>query len=265
MFLENRPEHALITIYGDTSSQDISRAVTLYLPERDIRILSPTDEETLVQASQNSVVIFVGISGADDPNLRIARKLQDHRLVVADIIAFCTDSHDLTAMQVMGHGFDGCITLEDTSLVEFKKYIAAKINKGARRLSGLIQEEEFRRLNDALSIAPISMIIFDADKRAVFVSDHYYRAYPKSAPRLIRGLRVYDAFEMMVREEGLEPNDERYEQIKQFWYNLDGKIEFTLDNGVSYRLKAIQLPSNRGTVIIGQNITEYMRGNKGKK
>ncbi|NJS15570.1 MAG: hypothetical protein HC788_14455, partial [Sphingopyxis sp.] len=65
---------------------------------------------------------------------------------------------------------DACVTLEDTKAIEFKKFLSHKISRGAERLSSLIKEEEFRRFNDALSISPTSMIIFDADKRAVFVS-----------------------------------------------------------------------------------------------
>jgi hypothetical protein len=255
LFSSGRPEHALIAIYGDNAEQAISRAISLYLPDRDIRILTPTDKETLEQAARNSVLVFVGIHGPDDPSLLLGRSLQDNRLVVADVIGFYTGESPIEPMQILGKGFDGFVRIQDTKALEFKRFLATKIARGARRLDGLIQEEEYRRLSDALSVAPVSMIIFDADKRAVFVSDHYFRAYPKIAPRLIRGLRVYDAFEMMAKEEGLTSDDARYEEIRQFWHNLDGGVEFTLDDGITYKLKAIQLPSNRGTIIIGQNIT----------
>ena len=165
-------------------------------------------------------------------------------------------------MKVMGQGFDACVSKEDTHFIEFKQYLSSKISTGAMRLSGMIKEEEFRRLNDALSISPTSMIIFDADKRAVFVSDHYFRAYPKSAPRLIRGLRVYDAFDMMITEEGISTEDPRYEPIRHFWYNLAGSVEFTLDDGTTYRMKAFHLPSGRGTVVTGQNVSAYQFKNR---
>ena len=102
------------------------------------------------------------------------------------------------------------------------------------------------------------MIIFDVDKRAVFISDHYFRAYPRIAGRLVRGLSVYDAFDMMAREEGLQQEDPLYEKLQRFWYNLNDSIEFRLETGVSYRLKAVQLPSRRGTVLMGQNISGYV-------
>lgn len=259
MFSPNKTQHALITIYGDNEARNVNKTISLFSPDREIKILEPTDEDMLENAAANSVLVFIGLNGPDDPALRLGRKLQDNRMVVADIMAYDLSAEGIPYMEVLGKGFDNLIKPESTETLEFKKFLSSKIAKGIRRLEGLILEEEYRRLNDALSIVPVSMIIFDNEKRAVFVSDHYYRAYPKIAPRLIRGLRVYDAFEMMAQEEGLTSDDPRYERIRQFWLNLDGKIEFTLDDGVSYRLKAIKLPGNRGTIITGQNITNYKK------
>lgn len=258
MHFSNRPDHALITVYGDTLKRNIEKAVTLYQPDRDIRVLAPETPETLESAAKNSVLIFVGLRGMDDPAVALGRPLQSNQMIPGEIVAVYLGEGEKPRMEIMERGFDGCITLEDMKHPGFKKYLSYKIGKGVRRLDGLIQEEEYARLSDALSIAPVSMIIFDNDKKAVFVSDHYFRAYPRIAPRLIRGLRVYDAFEMMAKEEGLMHDDERYENIQRFWHNLDGGVEFTLDNGMSYRLKAIPLPNNRGTVVIGQNMTNFI-------
>ena len=259
MFLNSRPDHALITVYGDNEQGEIARAISVFLPDRDIKLLAPDDSETLIQAAQNSVLTFIGLEGAEDLNIKLARKLKEHRMIVSDVIAFCLfDTHTVRPIQIMAQGFDACIAREDAKMIDFKMFLAAKIVTGAQRLSGLIREEEYRRLNDALSIAPISMIIFDADKRAVFVSDHYFRASSKIAPRLSRGLRVYDAFDMMIAEEAIGPDDPRYEKIRQFWYNLDGSVEFTLDDGTTYRMRAFQLPSGRGTVVTGQNMSGYL-------
>lgn len=254
-----RNENALIAVYGDNEEQKINRAISLYLPDRDIRILTPEDAGTLTEAARNSVLVVIGIRDKFDKNVKLARILQEDPFVVADIIAYCYDGVNIDRMDLLGKHFDICVSSDEVQQLEFKKFLAHKITKGSKRLEGLIQEEEYRRLSDALSVAPVSIIIFDADKRAVFVSDHYFRAYPKIAPRLIRGLRVYDAFDMMALEEGIEPESDLYHRLKKFWYNLDGSINFTLEDRVSYRLKAITLPSNRGTVVIGQNITEHLQ------
>ena len=102
-------------------------------------------------------------------------------------------------------------------------------------------------------------MVFDEEKRIVFVSDHYFRVYPKSAPRLIRGMNVFDAFDMMSKEEEIEIGGPLFLRLKAFWHHLDGEIEFTLDNGVSYRLTAVRLPNQSGTIVTGQNISPYVR------
>jgi hypothetical protein len=256
MFLLNKTDHALVTVYGDGMADSLSALINGYIADRDLRILTPKDPKTLEQAAQNSVLTFIGIKKADDPELRLAKTLKENRLIVCDLVAYCEDNASLNAINVLGMGFDLCVTPADVQAPDFKKILIQKIANGTRRLSGLILEEEYRRVCDALSSAPASMIIFDADKRAVFISDHYFRAYPRIAPRLVRGLSVFDAFDMMAKEEGLSPEDPLYERLQKFWYNLEDSIEFTIQD-TSYRLKAVQLPNRRGTVLMAQNVTGY--------
>lgn len=255
-------EHALITIYGDNAAGDLSRALSLYMPDRDIKVLAPEDKETLETAAQNSVLVIIALSSPTDPNLNLGRIIQDNSTISADVVAFYLEEDSPNAIEILARGFDSYLCLKDADCIEFKQYLATQITKGARRLERQIKEDQYKRLSDALSIAPVSIIVFDTDKKAVFVSDHYFRAYPKIAARLIRGLRVYDAFQMMAEEEGLYPDDERYERIQKFWYNLDGRVEFTLDDGRSYRLKAERLHGDQGTIVTGQNVTGYVKKSK---
>lgn len=245
-----------MTVYGDTAAQEIARIISGYIPDKDLRILTPKDPQMLEQAAQNSVLTFLGLHGPDDPHIALIRNLKENRLVVCDVIAFCHNDKDIHPVKMLGKGFDLCISASETAIPEFKNLLLQKITSGSRRLSGLILEEEYRRVCDALSNAPASMMIFDADKRAVFISDHYFRAYPRIASRLVRGLSVYDAFAMMAKEEGLTPEDPLYEKLQQYWYSLNGSLEFTIKD-VSYRLKAVQLPNRRGTVLMAQNISGY--------
>jgi hypothetical protein len=256
VFLLNKTEHALITVYGDSPDQAIAGLITGYIPDKDLRILTPKDAHTLEQAAQNSVLVFIAINKADDPNLGLARILKENRLVACDVIALCSDEPGLHPVQILGKGFDLCITHADARVPDFKKFLMQKIINGGKRLSNLILEEEYRRLCDALATAPASVIIFDSDKRLVFISDHYFRAYPRTAPRLVRGLSVYDTFDLMSKEEQLEIDDPLFERLQKYWYNLEGSIEFTV-KGTAYRLKASQLPNRRGTVVMAQNITGY--------
>src|ERR1700754_1228905 len=102
MFLLNKTEHALVTIYGDEAAQALSSLINASIPDRDLRILSPKDHKTLEQAAQNSVLTFICIGKADDPNLRLARALKEHRLIVCDLVAYCADDAGLSAMQILG-------------------------------------------------------------------------------------------------------------------------------------------------------------------
>lgn len=261
MTLHETAGYGLITVYGPGNEKKVAKALETALNDRDVRIMTPGDEKTLMQAAANSMAIFIALERPDDGKARLARRLQENRMVHGDIIAFglFQPQPDFCLVDLLGQGFDGVLTPADTAHIGFRKYLQQLLARGARRLSTQILDEEYRRICDALSNAPSSMIVFDADKRAVFVSDHYFRAYPKIAPRLIRGLSVYDAFEMMMREEGLPRNDQRFAELQAFWHNLEGSIEFALETGISYRLKAVKLPNNRGTVVTGQNISDYQR------
>lgn len=256
MFLLDKIEHALVTVYGDNPARDIAAMIARHIPDKDLRILTPGSPETLEQAARNSALTFIGFQSAKDPNLHLVLPLRETRMVACDIVAYALGDFEFEPMAIMGLGFDNCLTAADSRMPGFQKFLLHKIATGSRRLSGLILEEEYRRVCDALSSAPASMMIFDADKRTVFISDHYFRAYPKIASRLVRGLSVYDVFDMMAREEGLGPEDEVYEKTQRFWYNLEGSVEFQL-KGVFYRVKAVQLPNRRGTVVMAQNISGY--------
>ena len=257
MFLLNKTDHALITVYHDNPDQTIARLLSGAVPARDLRILTPGTPEVLLQAAQNSVLTIIGGKNPLDPALQVVRTLRENRLIVCDIMACLLEpEHASDNIKVLGLGYDACFLPTEARHPDFQKFMLHKINIGTRRLSGLILEEEYRRVCDALSSAPASIMIFDSDKRTVFISDHYFRAYPKIASRLVRGLSVYDAFDMMAREEGLTPEDDIYEKLQRFWYNLEGSVEFQLKE-IFYRLKAVQLPSRRGTVVMAQNISGY--------
>ena len=255
-------DHHLITIYGDTDQGRVNTLVSAITPEKDIRILAPKEEEILFQAAQNSSLIIVVLQNGQDPAVRLAKTLKDDRMVVSDVIAVVIDGNGLDVYEVMAKGFDLCMPFDECTELSFKSIIKQRLLQGGDRLSRIIVEEEYRRFSDALSCAPTSVMVFDQDKRIVFISEHYYRAYPQSARLLKRGLSVFDAFEMMSKEEAIDPKDPLFEKLKQFWYSLSGDLEFTLDTGVSYRIKATTLPHERGTIVTAQNITEYVRQNK---
>lgn len=253
--------HHMLTIYNDPADQSFSEMISEILPEKDMRILLPKDESALLQAAQNSSLVIIILQNEKDYDVNLAKRLKDDRMVVADILAVMQSEDREALFSILSKGYDGSFTISQCEDPLFKKILKRRMAQGSKRLAGFILEEEYRRFSDALSCAPTSVMVFDREKRIVFVSEHYYRAYPVSAPRLIRGISVYEAFEMMSKEEKISENDPRYDEIRSFWYNLSGDVEFTLDNGISYRLKATMLPNDRGTIVTAQNITEYVKKN----
>lgn len=252
-------DHHLITVYGDWDDEIVQKTVSRLIPEKDTRILCPTDEEALAQAARNSSLILVCVDDAAHKNARLARFLKEERTVFADVIAILRKGSIEDVMKMQAKRFSVCVPLDLVDSHDFEKTIKNRLKEGGKRLSSMLVEEEFRQFSEALSNAPISIIVFDQDKRIVFVSEHYYRAYPKSAQRLIRGLSVFEAFEMMSSEEELLSNDpEDLETLKRFWYSLSGDVEFTLKNQQSYHIRAVPLSSGRGTIVTTHNITPYV-------
>ncbi len=256
MIFSEDTKHALVTVYGDSPDKDIEKSILAHVTGRDIKLLTPGNFETLDQAAQNSALIFIGISSVQDTNIKLANRLKALEKVAADIIAFRLKDFEMSPVQIMKAGFRASITQEGVHNPAFKEVLEHMVSAGMKKIQDALLQEEHQRVCDALSLAPSSMIVFNAEKRAVFVSDHYFRSYPRIAARLVRGLSVYDTFEFMMKEDGIAHDDLRFDSIQKFWYTLEGQVEYTLDDGSSYRLRAVQLTHKRGTVVIGENISE---------
>ncbi len=250
-------EHRHVTIYADQNCDMWVQKFRTLLNDKDYKLIAPTDINTLLQASRNSALVIICLDGLLPESQDYALKLQEDRQVCCDIVGIKDTSEGLNNSLYL-KGYDMFFSPEDFHDNDLKKLIMRRIGIGSMRIAQMINEEEHRRFIDALSCAPASVMVFDADKRIVFVSEHYFRAYPKSAPRLCRGLSVYDAFDMMSREEGLSQDNEIFKKVKAFWHNLNGQIEFTLDTGVSYRLTAVQLSNQRGTILTAVNISDLV-------
>ena len=40
MFLLNKMEHALVTVFGDSADRDIAKLITRYIPDKELKILA---------------------------------------------------------------------------------------------------------------------------------------------------------------------------------------------------------------------------------
>jgi PAS domain-containing protein len=252
-------EHANITVFENPDAPVLSKRLKEILNDQSYKILLPPSFDVLKEAAQNSGLVLIDLDSLGSENLNIAHKLREDRLIVCDIGAIASEeSHDLLKNNLYLQSFDFFFSLDAFNDNEIKKIITRRLDLGSERLRKLIQDEEYRRFKEALSCAPTSVMVFDGEKRIVFVSEHYFRVYPKSAPRLCRGLSVIDAFEMMSKEEKVDQKSELYQRLREFWYTLNGEIEFSLDTGVSYRLTATPLSNHNGTIVTAVNISNYI-------
>lgn len=256
-----KEEHILISFYNPGGHDELVKKLSQRLLGTSIRILTPNDNYTLEQAAQNSALIIMPLSQEEDPVIELCAKLRKNRLISADIIALDQYHPDNNGefLDVIAMGFDDCISVKRLDHPHFKDYLTSKIHKGADRLKQVVRDEEHRRLRLALSSATVSIVVLDNERRVVFISDHYHRAYPDKAHSFLRGMSIYALFDLIAEEEGIEAGSETYLEIRDFIHKVQDSLEIELGSGTIYRLRGVHLPGQRGFVITGQNITDYIK------
>ena len=162
----------------------------------------------------------------------------------------------------MAEGYDGVFNNEFIEFPVFRKLLEQRINKGIISLRNRQQQEEYKKFKSALSASPDAFIVLDEDKKLFFVSEHYKKAYPKNRDKLVRGLDINAAYDILSAEQHVFPGDPRYETMKQFWLNPVGSIEFSTSDGRTWRLTAQPLSDGQGTIVTTTDITSYLQQKK---
>ncbi len=203
MHLFQLVSNALVTIFSSDNKNTLPNIAAI-LKKYQVRTLMPPDLDTLTQASENSALIIICIYDNDkiEQVYDYVRVLKNNKNIVADIVSIdcrtSNESYKNCKISLVGEGYDDSLDMDDMHNKAFENYLLQRIVRGRARIKQKIQEEEFKRFRDALAVSPVSMLIFDAEKRLVFASDHYLRAYPILASKFVKGLRSYDAFELMI-------------------------------------------------------------------
>lgn len=246
-----------VTVYGDTRAKDLTKLLYALIPGQDVRFTTPETEEALIEEAYNSAIVFVLATDPSDENIRLASKLSDLPGVVADIIAITPEQEIRRRLHMLTYDFDNIFNWEILGSDDFRSIFNHKLKKGIMRLNSRIQEDEYQTFRGFLSMSPDAFIVFDKNKRLLFVSKHYHHMYPKSAHLFVRGTPVTVVYEAATAEMGVKPDDPRYELSKGYWQNLTGQMEFTLDNGKVLRNTAAPLPDGAGTIVTTTDITLY--------
>ncbi|MDE1151269.1 MAG: PAS domain S-box protein [Micavibrio sp.] len=162
---------------------------------------------------------------------------------------------DVTVRSVVLHCRD--VTAQKETELELDKY--------RRHLEDLIvrrtreAEEANRRADTVIAASPDALIAIDEKGVITFVSQHYYAAYPASAKLLTPGVHIMEAFTLVAHEIGLAEDDPRAEEMRAWWRNPKGRMEFKMGHGTWLRLQARRMTEGNGIVISTTNITAYKR------
>lgn len=259
--LRKKPLPAVI-IYGDTGEKEISKLMFSLIPGMNVRFVTPETREALIEESYNSAIVFVVVDDASDENIQLAAELSNLPGVVADIIALTAEQQIRQRLHMLTYDFDNIFNREILQSEDFRPIFLHKLKKGIMRLNARIQEDEYRTFRALLAVSPDAFIVFDRNKRLLFVSQHYHYTYRENSHLFVRGTPVQTIFDAAIQELGVSEDDPRYDNAYKFWSTLEGRMEFELDNGKVIRNTATPLPDNEGTIVTTTDITLYKRQEK---
>ncbi len=246
-----------VTVYGDTRAGELTKLLFGLIPGLDVRFVTPESREALIEEAYHSAIVFVLVEDASDDNISLAAELSSLPGVVADVIAITPEQEIRRRLHMLTYDFDNIFNWEILNTDDFRSIFQHKLKRGVMRLNARIQEDEYRTFRGFLSVSPDAFIVFDKNKRILFVSQHYHNMYKKSSHLFIRGTPVQAVFEAAAEEMGVSPSDPRYEPARAFWSGLSGQMEFELDNGRVLRNTAAPLPDGEGTIVTTTDITLY--------
>lgn len=261
-FVLNRAPRSFIVIHGDDDARTITKIIWSLIGASDIKLENIAEKQDIIQKSSDALLTIIAINEGDSPLVRTDIEVAENPDLIGDVMGIAREADTNRRMELLGAGFDSVFNMEMIQHPDFKQILIHKLAKARVRQTNRIMQEEYRRFRAALTASSSAFIVLDHDRRIVFVSEHYKRAYPALRSTLIRGLPVMEAFELARMEQGLMEDDPRYPPIKKFWETLNGQVEFIMDNGRIWRIKAAPLSEGQGTIITTTDISELIAQQK---
>lgn len=237
----------------------LGKSVWSLLAGHEIRFILSKSREELLREAPAACLIILAAETPGDEACQIALSLAANPGITADLMCFAPNAAIEDRIKFLTYGFDYAFNHEFMKYPDFRQVILNKLQRGIARLESRAQDEEYRRFRASLSASPDALMVLDENNKVFFVSHHYKRAYPLSAHKLVRGLDIKDAFEMLSHEQGVFPSDPRYPAMKRFWEERNGTQEFHTGNGRVWRMNASKLDEGQGTIITTTDITLYMK------
>ena len=101
-----------VVVYGDDSSQNLTKLLFSLIPGQQVRFLTPTNMDELIAEAYHSAIVFVIINDTSDDNIKLAKTLSEMPGVVADIIALTPEPEIRRRLHMMTYDFDGIFNVE---------------------------------------------------------------------------------------------------------------------------------------------------------
>lgn len=247
-----------LVVHEQSEGQTLGKSLWALLAGQDVRFVLTKTADELNKEAVGAALIILSPQTAGDDVCQLAMALASDYQVTADLMGFAPDASVEERIKFLTFGFDYAFNDDFMKFSDFRQVILKKLEKGKIRLHSRAQGEEYRRFRASLAASPDAFMVLDADKKVFFVSHHYRRAYPRSAEKLVRGMDIQDAFEMLSREQGVLETDPRYNELRSFWERLEGVQEFQTADGRMWRMKASKLDDNQGTIITTTDISLYL-------
>lgn len=261
-FVLNRAPRPYIVIHGDDEAKTVSKIIWSLAGRADIKFENSIDYQDFIEKSSDALLIIIAINGNDPDYIRTSLDVTRNPDLIGDVVGIARDADTTRRIELLGAGFDSVFNMEMIQHPDFKRILGHKLEKAGIRQTNRIMQEEYRRFRAALTASPDAFIVLDAERRIFFVSEHYKRAYPALATKLVRGLPVMEAFELARIEQGVTDDDPRFLPMKHFWETLHGQAEFTMENGRIWRIKAAPLSEGQGTIVTTTDISELVAQQK---
>ncbi len=237
----------------------LGKSIWSLLAGHEIRFILSKSREELLREAPAACLIILAAEVPGDEACQLALSLSANAGITADLVCFAPQASIEERIKFLTYGFDYAFNHEFMKYPDFRQVILSKLVRGTRRIENRAQDEEYRRFRASLSASPDAFMVLDENNKVFFVSHHYKRAYPISAHKLVRGLDIQDAFDMLSHEQGVFPSDPRYPALKRFWTELNGIQEFHTGDGRVWRMSASKLDEGQGTIITTTDITLYMK------
>lgn len=249
-------KHA-ITVFDPSTDKVLSKKIWLLIGGGEYNINHIVDFQVRVDAPSAELLIL----NLDYIKLQEVASVLGHYSCAAMGVTRLVDGAG-ERLSFLAAGLDQVFDWGDLESPHFSGVLHAALLRARRDREKESALQDYDILKAALAITPDAFIIFDRDKKLVFASEHYKRFYKSVADKLLPGLSVEEAYDLMAGEHGVYEGSPLYKPTRDFWHSLYGQIEITLNTGQTLRITARNLKDNKGTIVTTTDITVYIQQKK---